>query len=111
MKQSQETYTCDVTGKEIEDRFQMLELTLHQSVRFMEESESTVHLSGAAHEFEYVQLVDNDYTAYVGESGSVVMVEETSRAGTWYYGPDTDNNEVGALISTLDSSGVADNSS
>lgn len=105
-KETTTTFYCDKTGDEIENRFDMLAVAVEYPVPHRSSignsSESVVHLSSDAHSIEYDRN-EHSWTAYVGDTGRVVMLHEESGGGrVRYHGRDTGDDAVADLFGTLD---------
>lgn len=102
MKDTTTTHYCDATGDKIEDLYEMLVVTLHKSAQALENPETQLQLSQEAHGLEYDRIIDHTYDAYLGEDGTIAMIEETDTTGPTYYGRNTSDEEMARLARTLD---------
>lgn len=101
MEDLRSTFRCDATGREIDDRFEMLTMTVFYEEQPLEASDAVIHLSRDAHELAYQRLVEYDYHAFVADSGKVGLIKELGEFRTKYYAKDTGDAEMAALFRTL----------
>ena len=101
MEELDRTYRCDVTGEPIENRFDMLTVTVFYEREPLEPSGTQFHLHPDAHPLEYPRIVDNEYHAFVADTGRIGLLKEMSVSRTKYYSYDTTDPAVADLLTTL----------
>lgn len=102
MQETSVTYYCDVTGDEIRDRFEMLEITVHRSTSTFGQASETIHVSRRVHGLPYTRVLDNRFDMYLDESDAAVMLSESGPKGTTYHGRDTDDEMMSDLLLAVD---------
>ena len=103
MKGESSVHYCDVTGNQIEDEFSMLTVNQHYQERPLKQPSQTFHLSKSVHAFEFERMNENEYHAYRGDSGRVVMITERSPILATHFGQDTADAAMQDLMQTLNS--------
>jgi len=98
------TAYCDVSGEEIEDHFEMLSVKVVNESKYLASQKrdqiKTLHISGDEHPIEYDRN-ENQFTAYVGDTDSVVMIKEDRHMGVKRYGLDTEQKEIIELMDII----------
>lgn len=102
MKQTTTTLYCDATGQPIENRHEMVLISLKFSGKNLDIADIQIYLSAGSHQLTYAQIVENDYTAYVSQSGTTAMIEESSTARTTFYDRTTAPEPIRSLFQTID---------
>lgn len=108
MQQSSVTYYCDVSGDEIQDRFEMLELTVHRSTSTFGQASDTMHVSRSVHGLPYTRVLDNRFDVYLDDSDTAIMLSESGPAGTTHHGRDTDDELLFDLLQAVDDAVTSD---
>lgn len=102
MKKTTTEYYCDVTGKEIDDLYEMIVVTVHRSAHALDNPEAEFRLSKEAHGLAYERIMAHDYDAYLDENGSIAMIEETDTSGPTYFGRNTSDQNMARLMQALE---------
>lgn len=93
---------CDATGRPIDNRFDSLDITIRWSGGAVADRETDVTLCAQAHQVPFDRHVANEYVGYLEADGRVAMIEEAGPSRIGYFGYETSDEEIHALIQTLE---------